>query len=182
MVISVPDAKTQFHFRPLAELDLGMLTEWLSRDHVVEWWGGPRSAASFEEVCKKYLPRMGWSSPVKCYIAELGDRPIGFIQSYAAASCEGGWWENETDPGVYGIDQFLADGSTLGQGLGTRMVTAFTHNLLADSSVTKVQVDPSPQNARAIRCYIKAGFIPVQEIFTPDGAALLMVAVRGQNL
>lgn len=181
MVTTMPDTQAHFHFRPLTELDLRMLTEWCSLDHVVEWWGGPRSVASLEEVHEKYLPRLGWDSPVKCYIAELDDRPIGFIQSYAATSCEGGWWEGELDPGVYGIDQFLADGNSLGQGLATRMITAFTHNLLADPSVTRVQVDPSPQNARAIRCYIQAVFAPVQEIVTPDGPALLMVAVRGQN-
>jgi RimJ/RimL family protein N-acetyltransferase len=44
--------------------------------------------------------------------------------------------------------------------------------------VTRVQTDPAPHNARAIRCYEKAGFRPVREIVTPAGAALLMVMDR----
>jgi RimJ/RimL family protein N-acetyltransferase len=118
------------------------------------------------------------NSPVKCYIAALSGHPIGFIQSYPAMACGGGWWEDETDPGTHGIDQFLADGNALGRGLGTRMVRAFTRKLFAHPSVTRVQVDPSPQNARAIGCYLKAGFVPIQEVVTPDGPALLMVAMR----
>jgi RimJ/RimL family protein N-acetyltransferase len=37
-----------------------------------------------------------------------------------------------------------------------------------------VQADPSPLNARAIRCYETAGFRRVREIVTPDGPAVLM--------
>ena len=90
----------------------------------------------------------------------------------------GGWWEDETDPGVRGIDQILCDAQTLGQGLGTRMVTAFVTLLFSDPAVTRIQTDPSPDNARAIRCYEKSGFHAVKRIITPDGQALLMAQNR----
>ena len=111
-------------------------------------------------------------------MAFLGGEPIGFVQSYVAVDCDGGWWVHETDPGVRGIDVFLADGEGLGQGLGTRMVGAFTSRLLAEPGVTKVQIDPHPRNERAIRCFAKSGFVPVGEIATPDGPALLMLAKK----
>jgi RimJ/RimL family protein N-acetyltransferase len=41
-----------------------------------------------------------------------------------------------------------------------------------------VQADPSPENERAIRSYIRAGFQPQGEVKTPDGPALLMVCYR----
>jgi RimJ/RimL family protein N-acetyltransferase len=44
--------------------------------------------------------------------------------------------------------------------------------------VTRIQVDPKPDNPRAIRCYEKAGFRAVREIDTPDGRALLMYCNR----
>lgn len=55
-----------------------------------------------------------------------------------------------------GIDQFLAEGHCLGQGLGTAMVRV--QFLLCDSAVTRIQADPAPANARAMRCHEKAGF------------------------
>ncbi len=105
--------------------------------------------------------------------------PIGFIQSYVAVdSHHDGWWLNEPDPGVRGIDQFLANAEQLGQGLGTRMIRAFIAQLFDDSTVTRVQTDPSPDNHRAIRSYEKAGFRAAAEVETPYGIALLMYCDR----
>ena len=165
-------------FRPLEEADLPMLHEWINRPHVAQWWGSAGPPKEFEGTWKKYLHRLNPSSPVKPYIALLEGRPMGFIQSYVAMGSGDGWWEDETDPGVRGTDQFLCDESLLGRGIGTRLVAAFVDHLFADSRVTRVQTDPSPRNARAIRCYEKAGFRRVREIDTPDGRALLMVVDR----
>jgi aminoglycoside 6'-N-acetyltransferase Ib len=126
------------------------------------WPSGGRGAIELEQGLAQYL-------------ATLDGEPIGYVQSYQAAACHAdGWWLEVSDGGVFGLDQFLADGARLGQGLGTRMVRAFIERLVADPRVTRVQVDPSPANARAIRCYEKAGFHRVGEIVTPDGPALLM--------
>ncbi len=129
---------------------------------------------------RKYLPRMNDDSPVKSYVAILDDEQIGLIQSYVALGCGNGWWQEEADPGVLGIDQFLCNGCRLGQGLGTRMVSAFLKKLLAEPGVIKIQTDPDPSNIRAIRCYDKAGFRAVGRITTPDGPAVLMVVERAK--
>jgi RimJ/RimL family protein N-acetyltransferase len=115
-----------------------------------------------------------WFCPIKV------NEPTGFIQSYVVMGSGGGWWEQETDPGARGIDQFLSNPEQLGQGLGSAMVYAyaFVNQLFQDPKVTKVQTDPAPENERAIRCYRRAGFVTVGEVITPDGAALLMVKVR----
>jgi aminoglycoside 6'-N-acetyltransferase-1b len=166
-------------FRSMVETDVPLLHEWIQRPHVAEWWGGGVASAHLEDTKHKYLPRLDDTSSVQSYFALLHGDPFGFIQSYAALGCGDGWWEGETDPGVRGIDQFVGDGSKLGQGLGTRMVTAFVRKLFEDPSVTRVQTDPDPANSRAIRCYEKAGFRRVGTIVTPDGPALLMVIDKG---
>lgn len=165
----------RFSFRPLQMADLPMLHEWLSRPHWTEWWGPAPTAA---EVEAEYGALIKDSAKVQPHIALLAGQPFGYIQSYVAMGSGDGWWEEETDPGVRGIDQSIADAAQLNRGLGTVMVKAFVARLLADPQVTHIQTDPDPRNARAIRCYEKAGFCAVGEVQTPDGTALLMVRER----
>jgi len=76
---------------------------------------------------------------------------------------------------------FLADPESLGRGLGTQMLAEFTNLLFQDPSVSKVQADPAPANARAIRSYEKAGFERTGTIMTRDGEALLMIMERPEG-
>ncbi len=164
-----------FEFRALTEETLPLLHTWLCRPHVAAVWT-PTPAE--DELRDEYLAHPTDPSRARAYIAYLDDEPVGFIQSYVAAHARDGWWLDEHDPGVVGIDQFLADESKLNRGLGTAMVRAFVELLFQDPSTTRVQTDPSPTNARAIRCYEKAGFRRVHEVETPDGPALLMNCER----
>lgn len=164
--------------RAMTEADLPMLHHWLGRPHVLQWWGGDDGAPSLAEVRAKYLPRVLAHERVDPWIATHDERPIGFAQSYVAMACGGGWWPEVRDPGLRGIDQFLAEATDLGRGLGTRMVGALLDQLFVDPAVSAVQVDPHPDNARAIRCYEKAGFRRVGPISTPDGPALYMRCER----
>ena len=168
----------QLSFRPLARNDLSRLHAWLGQPHVAEWWGSPPTLAEIEE---DYLPILDSASTIRGYIAVFNGRPAGFIQSYVVFRSAGGWWEQETDPGARGIDQFIGEPDLVGHGLGTSMVTAFVDWLFQDPAVTKVQTDPSPGNIRAIRCYRRAGFVSTGEIVTPDGPALLMVRRRQEG-
>ncbi len=172
------EAAVNVTFRPLSLADLSLLHDWLTRPHVAEWWGPP---PSLTEVEQEFAPLVGERSTTRPYIV-LGDgAPIGYIQSYVAMGSGDGWWPDEWDPGVRGIDQFLAHADQLGHGLGTEMVRSFVELLLADPAVSHVQTDPAPSNRRAVRCYEKAGFRAVREVDTPDGLALLMVRDRAAN-
>lgn len=162
-------------FHPLTRDDLTLLHQWVQQPHVAEWWSEP---PTFSDIQAAYLPSIDGVSSTRRFIACLDGQPIGFIQAYVVKGSGDGWWEDETDPGARGIDQFLADAERLNQGLGTAMVAAFVRRLFEDPAVTKVQTDPSPHNLRAIRCYAKAGFRSVKEVVTPDGPAVLMVWER----
>jgi RimJ/RimL family protein N-acetyltransferase len=155
--------------------DMPLLHEWLQRPHVAEWW---TPAPSLDEVIEDFTPMTQPGYREQAYIALDGDREIGYIQSYLVKDCGDGWWEDETDPGARGIDQFLANADQLDRGLGTAMVTAFVARLFEDPAVTRIQTDPDPRNPRAIRCYEKAGFRAIKEVDTPDGRALLMIRNR----
>ena len=128
-----------FEIRRLNVSDVPMLFEWLRRPHVLEWWDPEPSLA---DVRANYL-----QSDARAYLACLDGKPVAYIQSYDAH-----------EPGVVGIDQFLADPNQLNRGVGTALVTQFVEFLFADPAIAAVIVDPVPHNARAIRCYEKAGF------------------------
>jgi RimJ/RimL family protein N-acetyltransferase len=164
----------RFTYRPLKIADFDLLHEWLNRPHVAEWWEGPMT---LERVRAEWTTDLA-SEAISPMLACLEDVPVGYIQSYDVMRADPEWWKDETDPGARGIDQFLANPADLGRGLGTEMVRQFVARLFADPRVTKVQTDPSPDNARAIRAYEKAGFRRVREILTPDGPALLMIVRR----
>lgn len=162
----------------MTESDLPMLHAWLNRPHIVEWWGGEDKRPTLGEVLEHYSPRVLAEQAVVPYIAMLDDEPIGYAQSYTALGSGDGWWEDETDPGVRGIDQSLANPSQLNKGLGTTLVRSLVELLFSDPAVSKIQTDPSPNNHRAIRCYEKAGFAQDKIILTPDGPAVYMVQTR----
>lgn len=162
--------------RPMTESDLGLLHRWLNRPHVVEWWGGERP--SVDQVRAHYLPRVLAQECVTPYIGLLDGRPFAFAQSYVALGAGGGWWADETDPGVRGIDQAIGEPDLVGRGLGTQLVRALLARLFTDPAVTRVQTDPAPSNGKAIRCYEKAGFRRVRPIITPDGPAIYMLCDR----
>jgi len=169
--VAIPQIST---FRQLTAEDLPMLHAWLQRPHVAQWWREPTTLLELE---RDYL-QGPMESSTSTYIAALAEEPIGFILSYVALDSGDGWWEQETDPGVRGIDQFLANADQLGRGLGSAMVLAFVEQLFQDPAVMKIQTDPSPANERAIRSYRRAGFAVHGEVTTPDGPALLMLRHR----
>lgn len=162
-----------FRFERLRREDLPLLHEWLNRPHVADQWDGPRT---LDEVIADYEPDLA-ATAVSYYIAHHDGKPVGYIQSYHVMS-HPDFWPAERDPGAHGVDLFLAHADQLGRGLGTAMLAAFTAKLFSDPTVTRIQIDPSPDNARAIRSYEKAGFVGQGVVDTPDGPALLMVLVR----
>lgn len=162
----------------MTEADIPLLHDWLQRPHVAAWWDAEEATMSLDEVRASYAPEVLARDNVKAYIAMLEGRAIGYAQAYVALGSGDGWWEDETDPGVRGIDQFLGHPDDLGKGLGTRLVTELLALLFRDPAVTRVQTDPSPSNLRAIRCYEKAGFRRVGRIDTPDGPAMYMLVDR----
>lgn len=163
----------EISFVPVEEKHINLLLRWLKEPHVTEYWQETENEDEFREKYLHQLPARG----ISAFIILLGDRLIGFIQSYEACQVGEGWWKNEL-PGVFGIDQFIGEADLINQGIGTKVIRAFTQKLFQNLAAKEIITDPEPKNGRAIRAYEKAGFVRQGEIRTPGGEALLLRLLR----
>lgn len=146
---------TAWSFRPLRPKDLVRLHRWLNQPHVALWWGGAIEAAAVEA---KYRLRIAQPAAVTPYLALCENRPLGYLQINRQDLPAG------FGPEAVGLDAFLGDAETLGQGLGSGMIRAFVRDVVfADPSVALCVVDPDPANLRAVAGFARAGFRPVPE-------------------
>ena len=165
----------QIDFQPTQLSDAAQLFAWRKQPHVARWWNihewerSDFNFPAFERELRDEL-EIGWQS---IFIITLDAQPIGFLQTYHAASAGDGWWPDEP-VSTHGIDLFIGEASLIGQGLGPAIVCAFCARLFANSEVQSIITDPDPQNRRSVRCFEKAGFVAEGEIITPDGLSLLM--------
>lgn len=112
------ETNTSWQFRPLLATDMAMFADWLMRPHVAEWWGDANPMA---EVAECYAAPISETVSHWCCIAELNGELTGCIQSYApAAFHDDGWWLDELDSTVRGIEQSLANAQQLGRDLAQR--------------------------------------------------------------
>ena len=146
-------------FRPLAEDDFALLFAWLARSHVKRWYAPEPS--SYLELTARYRPRTQADNPVRAFIIRIDDADAGYIQKYPldpfpeyrrSLGLEG-------EPGVMGMDLFLADEWRTGRGLGSFVIRRFVlDEVLANPAVTACIAGPHEGNAQSIRAFERAGF------------------------
>lgn len=154
-----------YEFRPMAAADLPLIRRWLAMPHVRKWWGEPDE--QFDLVSGHLThPTMDQ------YVVATQDRPFGYIQCYRMTEWNTGF--GPQPDGTRGIDQMIGEPDMVERSHGTAFIRSFVEALLGDG-VPRIIADPAPANARAIRCYEKAGFARDRLIDTPDGVALLMI-------
>ena len=160
------------NFKKLTEKDLPLLFAWFKEPHVQQWW----PTFGEDELLSKVLERIN-SKDTFGYLVFLGDAPIGYIQYYyidrnneKAGSCLPPLPEI-----TIGTDQFIGDPQYIGKGYGTLFIKKFIQELKKiEPTMTTIIVDPDPENAAAIRCYEKVGFVSVGIYDVPGGRHLLM--------
>ncbi|MGF6230411.1 aminoglycoside 6'-N-acetyltransferase [Inquilinus ginsengisoli] len=150
--------------------DLPIIARWLERPHVMRWWGDP------EEELAQIAAHLVESN-IAPFLACEGSRPIGYMHVYHA-NPDSYWTAHQLPRQTFGIDLFLGETDVIGRGMGTRLIRLVLRRLLALPETARIQVDPAPANAAAIRAYEKAGFQRRGPIDTPDGAALYMTIDR----
>jgi aminoglycoside 6'-N-acetyltransferase len=151
---------TPIRLRPATPEDLPRLRRWDEQPHVVaanpsDDWGWEVELGRSPE----------WR---ELLIAELGDRPIGFVQIIDPAREDGHYW-GAVPADLRAIDIWIGEAADLGQGYGTAMMRLALARCFAAPGVTAVLVDPLGANTRAHRFYERLGFRFVEDRrFGPD--------------
>jgi aminoglycoside 6'-N-acetyltransferase len=160
-----PERTAPYSFRPVTPEDLSLISVWLGRRHVAEWWDdGEGGLAEIQQALTDPATRP--------QIVALDDRPIGYIQSYDPHLEEGHPYQDQPQ-GTLGIDQFIGEPDLVGLGHGSRFIAAFVDGLFLQGAA-RVVTDPHPANGRAIRAYQKAGFRSLDTRHSVYGDVLLM--------
>lgn len=161
-------------FRPVASGDYPLLADWLARPHWREWWGEP-------EIELGYIRDMVEGRDLTCrpFLFTLAGEPAGYIQFWHVAPHQRPAWADENPwlmqlpAEAIGVDLSLADGSRLGQGIGSTVLRHFC-NILTAQGYRSIVIDPDPRNGRAVGAYRKAGFRPMPEATAGAAGALIM--------
>lgn len=137
------------NLRTATSADLDLLRYWDQQPHVIS--SDPNDDWCWEVELERYPD---WREQL---IAEIDDRPIGFIQIIDPALEDSNYWGDVTED-LRAIDIWIGEYSDLGKGYGTKMMQLAIARCFVDQAVTAVLVDPLASNTRAHRFYERLGF------------------------
>lgn len=135
--------------RPATLADAALLRHWDEQPHVVA--SDPNDDWNWEVELAR---TPDWREQL---IAEIGGRPVGFLQIIDPAREESRYW-GEVPAGLRAIDIWIGEAADLGQGYGTQMMRAAIARCFANPAVTAILIDPLESNVRACRFYERLGF------------------------
>ena len=150
----VPVRESDIHLRPAAPADATLLRHWDEQPHVTA--ADPNDDWAWEVELER---SPAWREQL---IAELGRRPIGFVQIIDPAWEESHYW-GTVPTGLRAIDIWIGERADLGRGYGTTMMRLALARCFADPTVSAVLVDPLAANVRAHRFYERLGFRAIEQ-------------------
>ena len=134
--------------------DRALLEHWDRQPHVTAA-GGDDDFFDWQAELPRGLP---WR---ELLLAEIDDRPIGFIQIIDPQAEETHYW-GEVGAGLRAIDIWIGEASDLGREYGSKMMQLALDRCFAEPAVEAVLVDPLAANHRAHRFYERLGFSRIE--------------------
>ena len=154
-----------YKFRKLLPKDFPTMLEWLSEEHVMEWWNDGDD--TLEKVTLHYGKQ---DEDVRRFILieekEGVEKNIGYFQYYFTSDSE------------IGIDQFIGEKDYLSRGVGEKAIKSFIELIKRKHNPKQIILDPSPENKRAIRCYEKVGFVHYETRKNENGEPVYMMRLE----
>ncbi len=145
--------------RLLCACDLPKMTKWLSDERVLEFYEGRDTHWTQTDVAAHFFGPPDHDVEFLRVAIELDNEAVGYGQLYRLYGPLFDLYRMpDTGESVYAMDQFIGEPDLWGAGIGTRYVRLATDWLVRERGATAVVMDPRKANARAVRCYQKAGF------------------------
>ncbi len=144
-----------FKFRLLTSDDFPLMLDWLSKEHVKQWWDDGDD--TLEKVTRHYGRDNNAAKFILVETQEIDEKPIGYFQYYFL------------DDGSIGIDQFIGEADYINKGIGEKTIRIFVELIVKQHQPASIILDPLPENKRAIRCYEKVGFKHYETKKTENG-------------
>ncbi|MBW4643084.1 MAG: acetyltransferase [Goleter apudmare HA4340-LM2] len=145
--------------------DYQLIAKWLTDAKVLEFYEGRDNPFPLAKIIENYKPMVIGEDRVIPCIFYYQNIPIGYVQYYLLNELPETdrqmYGLNQTD-NVYAIDLFIGATKYWNQGIGTKILSAITTYLFEVLLAEKIVIDPHVDNARAIRCYEKCGFVKVK--------------------
>jgi aminoglycoside 6'-N-acetyltransferase len=130
--------------------DLDLLNKWDREVHVFVSDPNDSDWNWEEELVRNPSWRHQW-------IAEINNKPIGFIQIIDPQHEESQYW-GPMPEGYRAIDIWIGESDFLGKGYGSQMMQYAIDFCFQDPDVHTILVDPLSSNTRAHRFYERLGF------------------------
>jgi RimJ/RimL family protein N-acetyltransferase len=139
-------------FKLITTKDLEQLCAWLQLQHIREFWDdGDRT---IEQVRCHYFQK----DQVKRYIIFIDEQAVAYIQAYVIDAKHEYKEFIVLNESTMGIDYFIGNNSFLGRGFSIPILRDF---IKFYCPVSRILVDPIPENQKAIHIYKKFGFIKI---------------------
>jgi len=159
--------------RPATPEDCTLLRHWDAQSHIV--------AAKADDDWRWEVELHKTPDWREQLIAEVDDRPVGFVQIIDPAREESHYW-GTVPRDLRAIDLWIGEAYDLGQGYGTQMMQRAIVSCFADPTVSAILVDPLAGNTRAHRFYERLGFQFVERRrFGPDDCFVYRLDRRTAN-
>ncbi len=152
--------------------DAALLRYWDEQPHVIA--ADPNDDWAWEAKLQR---SPDWREQL---IAEVGVRPVGFIQIIDPAREDSHYW-GDVPPGLRAIDIWIGEANDLGRGYGTAMMGLALERCFRDAAVSAVLIDPLASNVRAHRFYERLGFEFVERRHFGDDDCFVYRLTRSQR-
>jgi aminoglycoside 6'-N-acetyltransferase len=143
------DIYDMLRLRPATSADVDLLRHWDEQPHIIA--SDPNDDWGWEIELTR---NPDWREQL---IAEIDDRPVGFIQIIDPAQEDSHYW-GDIALNLRAIDIWIGEATELGKGYGTQMMQLAITRCFAEPLVTDILVDPLASNTRAHRFYERFGF------------------------